>query len=114
AAKRRTSARKASGPTVANVVEGDFADRIAAHPEVCEAVNGVIHLDIDGKGGGQWTVDLSKAPGSVSRGFKGSPRMTVRANTTDFMALVEREKDAQEAVLAGELQLDPMDLSVAA
>ena len=112
-ANRRTSARKASRPTVANVIEGDFAERVAAHPEVCDAVHGMIHLDIDGKGGGQWTVDLTKSPGHVSRGFKGTPRMTVRANASDFMALVEREKDAQTAVLSGELQLEPMDLSVA-
>jgi len=112
-AKKKASARKASGPTAANIVESDFAERVAAHPEVCSAVNGLIHLDIDGKGGGQWTVDLTKSPGSISRGFKGEPRMTVKATASDFMALVEREKDAQTAVLNGELQLEPMDLEVA-
>jgi uncharacterized protein (DUF697 family) len=113
-AKKRSSARSSKGPTVANIIEGDFADRVAAHPEVANAVSGIIHLDIDGKGGGQWTVDLTQAPGHISRGFKGEPRMTVSASAADFMALIEREKDAQTAVLAGELKLEPMDLSVAA
>lgn len=112
-AKKRTSAKRATAPTVANIVEGDFADRVAAHPEVSDAVNGIIHLDIDGKGGGQWTVDLTQRPGHISRGFKGEPRMTVKANAVDFMALIDRETDAQTAVLNGELQLEPMDLSVA-
>jgi len=112
-AKKKTSARKAKAPTVASVVEGDFADRVEAHPEVAEAVKGIIHLDIGGKGGGQWTVDLTEAPGSISKGLSGEPRMTVKASAADFMALVEREKDAQSAMLAGELQLEPMDLSVA-
>ena len=112
-AKKRSSAKRAAAPSVAKIIEGDFADRVAAHPEVSEAVNGLIHLDIEGRGGGKWTVDLSKAPGSISRGFSGSPRMTVSASAEDFIALVEREKDAQSAVLSGELRLEPMDLSVA-
>lgn len=112
-AKKRTSAKRSAGPSVAKIVEEDFADRVAAHPEVSEAVNGLIHLDIAGRGGGKWTVDLSKSPGSVSRGLSGEPRMTVSASAEDFIALVEREKDAQSAVLNGELKLEPMDLSVA-
>ncbi len=113
-AKKRTSAKKVKAPTVASVVEGDFADRVAAHPEVAGAVQGIIHLDIGGKGGGQWTVDLTAAPGSISKGLKGEPRMTVKASADDFMALVDGEKEAQSAMLSGELQLEPMDLSVAA
>lgn len=112
-AKKRTSAKRSKAPTVASVIEGDFAERVAAHPEVSAAVNGLIHLDIEGRGGGQWTVDLSKQPGSVSRGLSGTPRMTVSATADDFIALVEREKDAQSAVLSGELKLEPMDLAVA-
>lgn len=111
-AKKRT-AKRAAAPSVSKIVEGDFADRVAAHPEVSEAVNGLIHLDIEGRGGGQWTVDLSRSPGSVTRGLRGEPRMTVSASADDFIALVEREKDAQAAVLSGELKLEPMDLSVA-
>jgi uncharacterized protein (DUF697 family) len=112
-AKKKTARKKASSE-VANVVEGDFAKRVASHPEVADAVKGVIHLDVSGAGGGKWTVDLTKAPGSILKGHQGEPRMTVRASAEDFMALVEREKDAQTAVLSGALQLEPMDLSVAA
>jgi uncharacterized protein (DUF697 family) len=113
-AKKRVSPRVSAQPSAANVVEGDFAERVAAHPEVCDAVHGLIHLDIAGKGGGKWTVDLSQRPGSISRGLQGSPRMTVKTSASDFLALVDREKDAQTAVMNGELQLERMDLSVAA
>ena len=112
-AKKRTSAKKVKAPTVANIVEEDFAERVAAHPEVSDAVNGVIHLDIEGRGGGKWTLDLSKSPGTISRGLSGTPRMTVSTSAADFIALVEREKDAQSAVMSGELKLEPMDLSMA-
>jgi uncharacterized protein (DUF697 family) len=113
-AKKKTAKKKKASSEVANVVEGDFAKRVASHPEVADAVKGVIHLDVSGAGGGKWTVDLTKSPGSIIKGHQGEPRMTVRASAEDFMALVEREKDAQTAVLSGALQLEPMDLSVAA
>jgi uncharacterized protein (DUF697 family) len=112
-AKAKKKAKKASSE-VANVVEGDFAKRVASHPEVVDAVKGIIHLDVSGAGGGKWTVDLTQAPGSITKGHKGEPRMTVSASAADFLALVEREKDAQTAVLMGDLKLEPMDLSVAA
>jgi uncharacterized protein (DUF697 family) len=117
AAPRKAAPRKAAAPkkpSVKSVVEGDFAERVANHPEVVDAVKGVIHLDVSGKDGGKWTVDLTSAPGKILRGHQGEPRMTVRASATDFLALVERETDAQSAMLAGDLQLEPMDLSVAA
>ena len=77
-------------------------------------MKGVIHLDVTGKGGGKWTVDLTRRPGAVSKGLHGPPRMTVKTSAADFMALIDREKDAQTAVLNGDLQLEPMDLTVAA
>lgn len=113
-AKKRSSARAAKAPSVSDIVEGDFAARVAAHPEVSDAVKGFIHLDITGKGGGQWTVDLTKKPGTITEGLEGEARMTVTTSAEDFMALIDRETDAQTAVLNGDLQLDPMDLSVAA
>jgi uncharacterized protein (DUF697 family) len=116
-AARRTSAKKKTkkkAKSVASIVERDFAERVAAHPEVAEAVNGVIHLDVTGNGGGQWTVDLTRAPGAIVKGHTGQPRMTITADAKDFVALVAREKDAQSAVMSGELQLNPMDMSVAA
>ncbi len=94
------------------IVTQDFAGRLEKHPEVREAFDGLIHLDLSGEGGGQWTVDLTKAEGFISKGLTGPAKLTVRCSGEDFTALVKGRKNAQLAVLAGDLVLEPMDLDL--
>jgi uncharacterized protein (DUF697 family) len=113
-ASGRAAKKKAEPDPVSKIVEGDFAKRVAAHPEVADAVKGIVHLDVSGEHAGQWTIDLRKSPGEISPGLSGKPRLTVRADSHDFIGLVKRQIDPQTALLTGELKLDPMDLSIAA
>jgi uncharacterized protein (DUF697 family) len=96
---------------VARLVERDFAHLVQSHPEVAKEIDGVIHLDISGDGGGQWTVDFKK--GRIERGLAGSPKLTVNCSGEDLIALVRREKNPQMAVLTGALKIEPMDLELA-
>jgi uncharacterized protein (DUF697 family) len=102
--KRRTG--------VAKVLSEELEGRIAAHPEVREAFGGRLHLDLSGADGGQWTVDLTRREGFVSEGLTGAPKLTVRCSARDFTALVKGRKNAQLAVLAGDLALEPMNLDL--
>jgi len=97
---------------VEKLVTRDFEAKLSAHPEVRASVPGLIHLDLTGAGGGQWTADLTRAKGFVAKGLTGSPRLTVRCTADDFGALLKGRKDPQLAVLAGELELVPMDLDL--
>jgi hypothetical protein len=115
AAKKKEPAPAAAPPRskVARVIEVDFATRLAKHPMVVKAIGGKLHLDVTGEGGGQWTVDCGKKADWIQPGHQGSPKLTVRASAEDFLALISGAKNAQVAVLAGELVLDPMDLELA-
>jgi uncharacterized protein (DUF697 family) len=108
--KKATPKAKRSG--VSKLLHEDFEKKIAAHPEVREAFDGVIHLDLSGADGGQWTADLTKEDGFVSGGLEGAPKLTVRCSGKDFTALVKGRKNAQMAVLSGELVLEPMNLDL--
>jgi uncharacterized protein (DUF697 family) len=108
--KKPAPAKKLS--KVEQIVTRDFDRRLAKHPEVRKAVAGVIHLDITGKDGGQWTADLTRSEGFISEGLEGEPKLTVRCSGADFNALLKGRKDAQTAVLAGELELKPLDLDL--
>lgn len=119
AAKKKPAgkAKKKSPPkksAVAKIVEGDFAKRIAANPKVREDVAGVVFLDITGDGGGQWSVDFTKPSKWIAEGRNGKPKLTVRCDADDFIALLKREKNVQLAVMSGDLTLEPMDLDLAA
>jgi hypothetical protein len=109
-ATQRLSSAKVSAAE--KIVTQDFAARLEKHPEVREAFAGLIHLDLAGEGGGQWTVDLTKAEGFISSGLTGVPKLTVRCSGDDFTGLVKGRKNAQMAVLAGDLVLEPMDLEL--
>jgi uncharacterized protein (DUF697 family) len=98
---------------VARIVEDEFAARVARNQDVREAIDGVIHLDITGEGGGLWTVDFTAQEDFISRGHEGEPKLTVRCEAANFIALLEGRKSAQVAVMSGELELDPMDLDLA-
>ena len=59
AAKKKKAAAPKAAPAksrVAKIVEDEFAARLGKHPSVRKAINGKIHLDVTGDGGGQWTL----------------------------------------------------------
>lgn len=106
-------AKKKAKSAVEKVLEGDFEKKLLRHKDVREAFDGIIHLDVTGPGGGQWTADLTRSSEWVSKGHQGTPKLTIRAKAKDFVALLKGEKNAQMAVMAGELVLEPMDLDLA-
>ncbi len=108
--KKKPAAAKLS--KVEKIITKDFDQKLASHPEVRKAVAGLIHLDLTGDDGGQWTADLTRGRDFITRGLTGSPRLTVRCSADDFNALLKGRKDAQMAVLAGDLELVPMDLDL--
>lgn len=98
---------------VATLIEDDFSERIAANQDVREAINGVLHLDITGEGGGTWTVDFTKASDFVTEGFEGKAKMTIGAEAKDFVLLLTGQKSARDALMKGELVLTPLDIDLA-
>ncbi|MCU0695877.1 MAG: DUF697 domain-containing protein [Myxococcaceae bacterium] len=104
AKKKRTGAAK--------LLHDEFEPKIAAHPEVRAAFAGLIHLDLSGSDGGLFTADLTRSEGFISEGLSGKPKLTVRCSAKDFAALVKGRKNAQMAVLAGDLELEPMNLDL--
>lgn len=113
---KKTVGKKKPAPAklskVEKIVTKDFDKKLASHPDVRKAVGGLIHLDITGDDGGQWTADLTRSKDFISQGLSGTPRLTVRCSANDFNALLKGRKDAQMAVLAGDLELVPMDLDL--
>lgn len=121
APKRKAPAKKKAAPrakappkpNAQRLVEVDLPKRLAKHPEVAQALRGAVHLVVSGEGGGEWTVDCTTPPGAVAAGLHGTPRLTVKCRAADLHALMKKERDAQLAILAGDLVLEPMDLDLA-
>lgn len=99
--------------TVHTLIERELPRRIKAKRELARGIGAVVHLDIRGGEGGQWTVDLGAQDQWVRRGLTGTPRVTVRCKDNDFLLIATGRKDAKMAVLMGSLEFDPFDLELA-
>jgi uncharacterized protein (DUF697 family) len=103
----------ANGKSLEHLLEVELPEKLRQKPEVVEQLDAVIHLEIGGKQGGQWTMDLTQPGGRVRRGHKGRAKMTVTCEDEELLRIARGERDAQAAVLAGSLQLEPLDLELA-
>jgi uncharacterized protein (DUF697 family) len=110
---KKAKAEPAPENPLAAIIEKELPKRVAAKRAVAEQVKAVVHLDISGPNGGQWTMDLGKPDDPISRGLNGTPKLTVRAAADFFLRLVQGKADAQTAVFTGKLKLDPLDVELA-
>jgi uncharacterized protein (DUF697 family) len=78
-----------------------------------EPMGGCVHLALEGKGGGVWTLELSGSKPKLAKGLSGTPRMVLRGEAAALVALMKGELSAADAVSSGRLRLDPMDLDLA-
>lgn len=114
AAKKKTKkpAAKKVAVSAESILEGNVARALKARREVANALPGLIHVDLSGKGGGKWTIDPSSTQLPVSQGLRGTPHLTVRGDAKTFTEVATGAKDAAGAVLGGELSIEPMDLEL--
>lgn len=111
---KKKAAPAAPEPDTARwIIEHEIPKKVLKQRAAAEKINAIVHLDIQGPGGGQWTLDLSKPDDCVSRGLHGQPKMTLRCDDAFFVKLASGKADAQVAVFTGKLKLDPLDVETA-
>lgn len=85
--------------------EEKIAKKLADKPELSKAVNAIYQFNIEGDGGGTWTVDLVKEPGSVAAGPSDAAKCTVTAKSSDFINIISGKMNAQMAFMSGKLKI---------
>ncbi|MCB0623555.1 MAG: SCP2 sterol-binding domain-containing protein, partial [Saprospiraceae bacterium] len=74
-------------------------------------VQTVFHFDLDGPGGGQFTLQVDDGKAEVLEGLQGTPRCTVSGKDEDVMALVDGNVNPLMAILSGKIKIsDPGEL----
>ena len=99
--------------TPKEIIEQQIPVALGKKPELILEINAVIHFNITGDNGGQWTMDLTKESDWVSQGLNGEPKLTVTVSDKDFVKLRKGELNGTMAVMMGKLQFKPMDLNFA-
>lgn len=76
------------GSLTARYIFDDLVPKfIAEHPEYPKKVNAVLVFNLEGPGGGSWTVDLKDDPG-VYQGIADNAKCTMIISSLDFHALL--------------------------
>lgn len=111
AAKKKAAPRK-KAVTPGSILEGPFAEALRQRRDVANAIPGLVHIDLSGKGGGKWTIDPSSTQLPVSEGLRGKPHLVVKGDAATFTAVATGAQDPAGAVLGGDLSFEPMDLEL--
>ena len=74
-------------------------------PEWLQGVDTNFHFDIEGDGGGQFSVIVKDNKMEVFEQFKGEPKCKVSAKENNFLALIKGELNPMMAVFSGKLKV---------
>jgi putative sterol carrier protein len=99
--------------TAKSILENEIPTLLKAKPELAKEINAIVHFNVTGDQGGQWTVDLTKDSDWVSAGLQGEPKMTVSVSDQDFVKIRQKQLNAQMAAMQGKLKFKPMDMGLA-
>lgn len=99
--------------TAKDIIEEQIPVALKKRPELVSDINSIIHFNITGDQGGQWTMDLTKQNDWIASGFTGTPALTVTINHDDFVKLRKGELNGTVAVMMGKLHFKPLDLGLA-
>lgn len=99
--------------TAREIIEQQIPVALKKRPELVKEINALIHFDIPGENGGQWTMDLTRRQEWISEGFSGAPALTIKIKDEDFIKLRQGKMNGMTAVMSGRLHFSPMNLNLA-
>ena len=74
-------------------------------PAAVEGLDTVFHFDLEGDGGGQYTITVADQKVIVSDGLQGDPKCVVRATGENFIKLATGELNPMMAILTGKVKI---------
>lgn len=74
-------------------------------PDAIEGLETIFHFDLEGEGGGKFTVSVADGKVNVSDGLNGEPKCVVRSNEETFNKLISGDLNPMMAVLTGKVKI---------
>jgi putative sterol carrier protein len=81
-------------------------------PEKAPGLNAVIQFKFTGAEPGDWYAEVKDGKVSVSQGVHASPKMTLAADSADYVKIFTGELDGMQAFMQGKIKLSG-DLNLA-
>lgn len=99
--------------TAQDIIESQMPIAIQKRPTLVAEINQVIHWNILGEQGGQWTMDLTRNEDCIENGLNGKAALKITITDSDFVLLRQGQLNGMMAVMTGKLKFEPMNLSLA-
>ena len=74
-------------------------------PEKAQGVDAVIQFNFTGAEAGEWNATIRDGKVDVARGTQPSPRMTLTADSADYVKIFTGELDGMQAFMQGKIKL---------
>jgi putative sterol carrier protein len=74
-------------------------------PEKAQGVDSVIQFKFTGEEAGEWFAAIKDGKVDVSRGTHPSPKMTLTADSADYVKIFTGELDGMQAFMQGKIKL---------
>ena len=74
-------------------------------PEKAQGVDAVIQFKFTGAEAGDWNATIKEGKVDVSRGTHPSPKMTLSADSSDYVKIFTGELDGMQAFMQGKIKL---------
>ena len=74
-------------------------------PEAIQDLETTFHFDLEGEGGGQFTVEVKEGKVKVTDGLTGDPNCVVKSNEETFNKLISGDLNPMMAILTGKVKI---------
>lgn len=76
------------------------------NPQAAEGVDGVVQLDLDGEGGGQYYLKIQNQELDVHEGTHDDPTVTIRTTAERWLKINRGEASPMTMMMMGKLKID--------
>lgn len=75
------------------------------NPDKAEGVDAIFQFDLTGEGGGRYWIKVANKTAEVEEGTHPEPTLTVTAEASDYLAMVNGELNAMMAFMQGKVKV---------
>jgi putative sterol carrier protein len=79
--------------------------KLIEKPDAGQGVNAVFQFSVGGEGGGEWWIDLTKAPAVIGEGKNESAGCTISMDAADFVAMMKKTANPMVLFMSKKLQV---------
>ena len=80
--------------------------KLSANPDAGEKVNVILQFIVNGEGGSNWWIDLTKKPGEIEEGMNEGATSTIIMDATDFVEMMKKEANPINLFMSGKLKVE--------